>query len=114
MEGGRTALPDVLNTGATGVVAYTDLMAIGLLLACGEEKIPVPGRLSIIGFDDIFGSRFTSPPLTTIRTPLALVGEEAVRRLTAVNAREATPDSGPLDTEFVLRKSTGPCPGAWD
>ncbi|MDQ0675087.1 LacI family transcriptional regulator [Pseudarthrobacter siccitolerans] len=112
MEGGRKALAEVLDTGATGVIAYTDLMAIGLLLACKDEKIPVPGKLSIIGFDDVFGSRFTSPPLTTIRTPLALMGEEAVRRLTAENSEEITLPSGMLQTEFVLRKSSGPSPQA--
>ncbi|MFC8521431.1 MULTISPECIES: LacI family DNA-binding transcriptional regulator [Micrococcaceae] len=114
MEGGRTALREVLNTEATAVVAYNDLMAIGLLLACSEEKISVPDRLSIIGFDDIFGSQFTSPPLTTIRTPLALVGEVAVRQLTAKNPAETTSARGSLQTEFILRRSTAPSPLAMD
>lgn len=108
MEAGRAALQEVLNTGATGIFAYNDLMAIGLLLACIDEGISVPNRLSIIGFDDIFGSRFTSPPLTTIRTPLALVGEEAVRRLLGAPAEANTPHAESLQTEFVLRRSTGP------
>lgn len=107
VEGGRQGLHDILKTGATGVVAYNDLMAIGLMLACGEEKVPVPDRLSIIGFDDIFGSSFTSPPLTTIRTPLVLAGEEAVRRLTAVDAADDMASGEPLRAEFVLRRSTG-------
>jgi LacI family transcriptional regulator len=47
MEGGRNALPEVLDTGASAVIAYNDLMAIGLLLACGDRQIPVPGQLSI-------------------------------------------------------------------
>jgi LacI family transcriptional regulator len=110
MEAGRQALQEVLSTGATGVFAYNDLLAIGLLLACSDERISVPDRLSIIGFDDIFGSRFTSPPLTTIRTPLALVGGEAVRRLTGPHPEANTPDTGDLQTEFVLRRSTGPSP----
>jgi LacI family transcriptional regulator len=107
VEGGRKGLHEILDTGATAVVAYNDLMAIGLLLSCGEGKVPVPGELSIIGFDDIFGSRFTSPPLTTIRTPLALAGEEAVRRLTAVDGTDDMASGEPLLTEFVLRGSTG-------
>lgn len=114
VEGGGKGLRDILNTGATAVVAYNDMMAIGLLLACSEEKVSVPGRLSIIGFDDIFISRFTSPPLTTIRSPLALAGEEAVRRLTSVNATDVIASGGTLRTEFVLRHSTGtpdPSPG---
>lgn len=110
LEGGRNALAEVLNTGASAVVAYNDLMAIGLLLAAGDRKISVPARLSIVGFDDIFGARFTSPPLTTIRTPLALAGEEAVRRLAVMTSGEACPPNENLQTEFVLRRSTGPAP----
>lgn len=114
IAGGRSALQEVLNTGATAVVAYNDLMAIGLLLASGDEEISVPGRLSIIGFDDIFGARFTSPPLTTIRTPLALVGEEAIRQLTPIDSHGTTPSTTALQTEFVLRKSSGPVTPAGD
>jgi LacI family transcriptional regulator len=110
MEAGRQAIEEVLSTGATGVFAYNDLMAIGLLLACSDKGISVPAKLSIIGFDDIFGSRFTSPPLTTIRTPLALVGEEAVRRLTGIQPEGNTPVIGTLQTEFILRRSTGQSP----
>lgn len=114
MAGGRNALAEVLDTGATAVVAYNDLMAIGLLVASGDEKIPVPGRLSIVGFDDIFGARFTSPPLTTIRTPLGLVGEKAIQQLTTVGPAETTLSAEGLQTEFVLRRSTGPVPSAGD
>lgn len=110
MEAGRLAIEEVLSTGATGVFTYNDLMAIGLLLACSGKEIAVPEKLSIIGFDDIFGSAFTSPPLTTIRTPLALVGEEAVRRLTGLQPEENTAITGSLQTEFILRGSTGRSP----
>ncbi|WP_416416309.1 LacI family DNA-binding transcriptional regulator [Paenarthrobacter aromaticivorans] len=109
MEGGRGAVAEVRGGGASAVIAYNDLMAIGLLLACAEDNLAVPGDLSVIGFDDIFGSRFTSPSLTTIRTPLSLVGAEAVRRL--AEPKDALPREADdaLATEFVLRRSTGPC-----
>ena len=73
----------------------------------------VPGRLSIIGFDDIFGSDFTSPPLATIRTPLGLVGELAVRRaLELIDDAGLSPDGARgapvLRTELIVRGSTGP------
>ena len=64
----------------------------------------------MVGFDDIFGADFTSPPLTTVRTPLAELGALAVRRVLAVlDDRELDADEQrrPLATELVLRGSTG-------
>jgi LacI family transcriptional regulator len=112
LDGGRAALSRVVAAGVTAIVAYNDLMAIGLLRAAVEQGIDVPGQLSIIGFDDIFGSDFTTPALTTIRTPLALAGERAVRLALHMVATGA--DDAPLDpaepaivTELVVRGSTG-------
>lgn len=110
LDGGRAALPRVVAAGVTAVIAYNDLMAIGLLRAAAERGIDVPGRMSIIGFDDIFGSDFTTPALTTIRTPLALAGERAVRlalRMIGASAEEPPVDETPIITELVVRGSTG-------
>jgi LacI family transcriptional regulator len=113
LEGGRNALGRVVASGVSAVIAYNDLMAIGLMRAAQEAGLSVPGRLSIIGFDDIFGSDFTSPQLTTIRTPLALVGEYAARRaLELVAGGDGEDVNDPqLVTELVLRASTGPVEG---
>jgi LacI family transcriptional regulator len=113
LEAGRRAIVRVLASGATAVIGYNDLMAIGLLRAAQEQQVSVPGRLSIIGFDDIFGSDFTAPALTTIRTPLNLLGELAVRQALHLAHHEgtATPsdeDASALRTELVVRASTGP------
>jgi len=113
LDGGRNALARVVASGVSAVIAYNDLMAIGLMRAAQEGGLTVPGRLSIIGFDDIFGSDFTSPQLTTIRTPLALVGEYAARRALELLADDEEGDDGDdaaypqLVTELVLRGSTG-------
>lgn len=106
LEGGAEGLRRVLASGVTAVLTYNDLMAIGLLTACQEAGIAVPEDLSIVGFDDIFASDFTSPPLTTIRTPLGAAGEDAFRRLiaTVTGLEEQGPSA--LTTELVIRKST--------
>ena len=105
-DGGAEGLRRVLASGVTAVLTYNDLMAIGLLTACQEAGIAVPEDLSIIGFDDIFACDFTSPPLTTIRTPLGAAGEDAFRRLIAT--LKGLEEEGPSDltTELVIRKST--------
>lgn len=115
LDGGRASLSRVIASGVTAVLAYNDLMAIGLLRAAQESGMDVPGRLSIVGFDDIFGSDFTSPPLTTIRTPLAEMGERATRRaLELIDetvpgewSGAAPPASAPVATELIVRGSTG-------
>ncbi|MCZ2840150.1 LacI family DNA-binding transcriptional regulator [Modestobacter sp. VKM Ac-2985] len=108
LQGGQAALQSIRDSGATAVLAYNDLMATGLLKACRDGGVRVPEELSVIGFDDIFGSDFTSPPLTTIRTPLGLVGDEAARRLIAAVEKGEEGRRTPLATEFVLRGSTAP------
>ncbi len=110
LDGGREALARVLASGVSAVVAYNDLMAIGLLRAAQDRGLSVPGKLSIVGFDDIFGSDFTSPPLSTIRTPLDLIGELAVHRLLDLvgDGTEQTKGGPQLVTELIVRGSTGP------
>jgi LacI family transcriptional regulator len=112
LDGGSAALARVRASGVTAVMAYNDLMAIGLMRAAQDRGLTIPGQLSIIGFDDIFGSDFTSPQLSTIRTPLALIGERAVRRALALVAdvpfQGADEDRASLRTELVIRGSSGP------
>lgn len=113
LEAGRRSIVRVLASGATAVIGYNDLMAIGLLRAAQEQQISVPGRLSIVGFDDIFGSDFTSPALTTIRTPLRLMGEIAVQQALHLAHDEGAVDPASLAaprllTTLVVRASTGP------
>ncbi len=43
--------------------------------------IEVPRDLSVVGFDNIFGSDFCTPPLTTVASPLRHFGTFAVQRL---------------------------------
>src|SRR3954454_6050700 len=102
LDGGEAGLRRVLASGVTGVLAYNDLMAIGLLGASRDAGVDVPTRLSIVGFDDIFGSDFTTPPITTIRTPLDLTGEEAVHQLVAAVDHTADGDGRRLEASFVL------------
>jgi len=93
-------------------------MAIGVLRAAHRQGLSVPGRLSIIGFDDIFGSDFTAPPLTTIRSPLALLGELAVGRVLDLVAAAGESASraftnSTIATELVPRGTTGAVSGRW-
>ena len=106
MEGGRETLERVLASGVSAAVVYNDLMAIGLLRACQAAGIAVPEQLSIVGFDDIFGSDLTTPAITTVRSPVSQLGEAAVRLLAPQEAGLAT-EQPALSTELLVRGSTG-------
>jgi DNA-binding LacI/PurR family transcriptional regulator/signal transduction histidine kinase len=100
------------------VVAANDLMAVGAMRALAERGIDVPREVSVTGFDDTEDSRFSVPPLTTVRQPAAELGRRAVisigRELglaaQAGPGGEAPPARQPT-VSFVVRESCG-CPYA--
>ena len=108
VEGGRDALDQVRASGVSAIITYTDLMGIGLLREATAAGVLIPQQLSIIGFDNIFGSDFTSPPLTTIEMPLEVIGGNAV--LALLKTFEATDDAVPHgsneSTSLLVRGST--------
>jgi LacI family transcriptional regulator len=108
VEGGRDALDQVRASGVTAIITYNDLMGIGLLRAATAAGVQVPEKLSIVGFDNIFGSDFTSPPLSTIEMPLERIGGNAVKAL--LSTFDATDGSVPHGssetTSLLVRGST--------
>lgn len=105
-EGGDSALRRVRASGATAILTFNDMMAIGIMGACRTAGIVVPDDLSIIGFDDIFGADFTTPGLTTVRSPLDRAGSAAVRALVAMLDGAGTDAIEPLTTRLIVRGST--------
>jgi LacI family transcriptional regulator len=75
-SGGLQAVNQLLTSGArfSAIFAANDLSAYGARLALYRRSIRVPEDVSIIGFDDLHSSMYTTPPLTTVRQPLYDVG----------------------------------------
>lgn len=65
----------------TAFFIASDSMAIGALRALYEAKLNVPKDVAIIGFNDIPTSKYTNPPLTTIKVYKEFMGETAVEML---------------------------------
>lgn len=78
-EGGVVAGAKLLDSGTsfTAVFAANDLSAIGMLALCARRGIRVPDDLSIVGFDGIHISRYTTPTLTTVAQPILELGRRA-------------------------------------
>jgi LacI family transcriptional regulator len=95
----------------TAVFAAGDQMALGAIEALRRRGLRVPEDLSVVGFDDLPEVRWSSPPLTTVRQPLAEMGKLAVRTVLRLAGGDQ-PDSPrvELGTELVVRASTAPPP----
>lgn len=78
LAGGAAAADAALGHGATAAIAHNDLLAIGMLRRFAERGVGVPEEISVVGFDDIFGADFCSPPLTTLASPVEEAGRAAV------------------------------------
>jgi LacI family transcriptional regulator len=110
IEDGYAAASAVLSNGATAVLAFNDLVAVGLLGRLAELEVPVPGRISVTGFDDIQFARFATPSLTTMSVPQMELGRQAWAQL-----RELLEGGQPEHAVFFrprleVRSSTGPAP----
>jgi DNA-binding LacI/PurR family transcriptional regulator len=107
-EGGHDALRSLMDLAEppTAIVAATDHLASGVLNAAHMLGINVPGRLSVVGFDDIPLAAYTVPPLTTLHMPISEMTELAVQ----VAIDRTTPHDHVLTPTLVVRHSTGPAP----
>ncbi|MGV9714024.1 LacI family DNA-binding transcriptional regulator [Gordonia sp. NPDC003424] len=106
--GGASAADTVLLAEVTAVLAYNDVIAIGLMHRLADYGIAIPDEISVIGFDDIPLAEMTYPPLTTVCFPRREAGEAAVELLRRIlddpdNQNDTVPD---LSTELVIRRST--------
>ncbi|GAA1926142.1 LacI family DNA-binding transcriptional regulator [Streptomyces sodiiphilus] len=96
----------------TGIFAASDQMALGAIEALRRRGLRVPQEVSIVGFDDLPEMRWSAPPLTTVRQPLAEMGKVAARTvLRQARGEELDSPRVELATELVVRASTGPPAG---
>jgi LacI family transcriptional regulator len=65
----------------TAIFAADDDMAVGAIWAASEAGVPVPGEVSICGFDDTNIAAQVWPPLTTVHQPVREMGRRATEQL---------------------------------
>ncbi len=95
----------------TGIFAYNDLSAIGVIRAVKERGLIIPRAVSVIGFDDLFFARLAEPPLTTVWQPTFELGIQATNILLERinNAGPAVKYEVVHAPRLVIRASTGVC-----
>lgn len=94
------------NSSFTAVVAFNDVMALGALCALEDQGFKVPGRISVVGFDDTV-SAYARPRLTTVACPKEELGVQGVTKLLArIEGDDSAPTINRLPTRVVVRDST--------
>jgi DNA-binding LacI/PurR family transcriptional regulator len=79
-----------------------------VLSALWQAGRSVPGDVAVVSCDDIPVAEYLTPPLSTVRIPLAETGVRAVEMLLKVIAGEQLPEKTPLlPVELVVRGSCG-------
>lgn len=107
-QGGHEAALEQLRSEPPGaVIGANDQSALGALAALRVAGVRVPEECVVTGFDGIDESRYSHPPLTTVRQPMADLGIHAVE---ALLSRIADPGAEPRDlrlaVDVLLRQSS--------
>lgn len=112
VEGGRAAARIVAARGDTAVIAYNDLVAMGLMAGLRERGVRVPEDVSVVGFDNIFAADLVTPALTTVAAPLSTLGETAARHVIALAGGTASARQRPVvvPVRLLVRESTAKAP----
>jgi DNA-binding LacI/PurR family transcriptional regulator len=98
----------------TAIFSANDQMALGLIKALEEGGRPVPGDVSIVGFDNFRESAFFRPPLTTIHQDFEEIGHQCVALLLEqiAHGRNTAGFRATIRPELIVRASTGPLRGS--
>jgi LacI family transcriptional regulator len=100
----------------TAVLCYSNLEATLIVHAMWQYGVSIPGQVSVVGFNDIFATRFMTPPLTTVGFDAAKIGELGAQLVlqeidwTTDGQQRREPTKLTVKPKLVVRSSTGPAP----
>ena len=113
-DSGYHQMMDLLEQRPMGKKAFTaafvasDVVAFGAKAAIRDKGLNVPREIALVGFDDVPISRYTDPPLTTVKLPARELGRVAGDHLVRLIGGEKLHGSRVLlDTQLVIRESCG-------
>ena len=108
-DGAKARLRELLNgdSAPTALFNVSDSGAWVTLKCLAEMRIPVPEKISVLGFDDDRASAYMQPALSTLAQPIDIIARRAITLLTQ---RELPQGTELLPPALVVRESTGPAP----
>ena len=72
----------IADRSATAALCLSDVIAQGLLFECARVNLPIPAKLSLMGFDDLDWTGVCYPSLTTVSLPAQAMGVSIAETLT--------------------------------
>lgn len=108
IQGGRAAAAPAAASGATAIIAYNDLVALGIEAGMAELGRSCPEDISIVGIDDIELAGAVTPALTTVRMPIERCGALAVDILLQAMTGRVLTETAVLTSQLIVRASTAP------
>lgn len=95
----------------TLIMTAADREAMGVLDYCHQHGLRIPQDVSVIGYDNLEPARSISPGLTTVDNPVTQAGYTGAQMLVDILEKKGRrPTARWLDSGFVVRESSGPCP----
>lgn len=108
-EGGRMATAQLLarRPKTDAILAFNDLVAVGVMQACEDFGRRVPDDIAVIGFDDIPLATIVRPHLTTLHIDLEEVGRLAMSKILEIIQQPDAPAHAThwIDPQLVIRDS---------
>ena len=93
----------------TAVVAYNDDVAVAAMGLIVQHGVEIPGRLSMVGWDDSEAARLSPIGLTSIVQPVDEIADSVVRRIVArIEGRRVEDREVVLEPALMVRSSSQP------
>lgn len=92
----------------TGIVSYNDQVSLGIIDIARESGIAIPGRLSLVSFDDSDLAVASEVKLTTVAHPKEKLGRETAVLIMKMIAEPGKCFNVKMEPKLVIRNSTGP------
>lgn len=89
-----------------GIFCDSDVIAAETLQAAHALRIDVPGRLKIVGYDDVLLAQLTSPRMTTFHQPVKEMAETCIDLIRKKSSGEDLPSRTIFHVSLVQRETT--------
>jgi DNA-binding LacI/PurR family transcriptional regulator len=109
VESAEAALDALIRDGVAfdGIVAASDVIALGAIRAMRRAGISTPHDVSVVGFDNVRFARYATPTLTTVAQDTSTAGRLLVSKLLDAGSGRSRSRSERLPTDLIVRESCG-------
>lgn len=93
------------RTPPTAILGSSDYIVIGIMHGLKQAEVAVPGKMSVVGFDDMPLTELFNPPLTAIRQPIEALGRQGFQALFSLLSGKQPPMLTMLPVQLIERDS---------